>query len=112
MSRVSSTLRLGSEQEPGTQHIRHPSPGLSKGVMAFLAFRSLAIHKQMQFQAVTFTDCCKPCLAAQSLLARQTGKSTKHLNCFTVLLMSLCYHGGYHPSCTQQQKGQKPDHGS
>lgn len=67
MSRVSNTLRLSSQQEPGTEHTGEPGPGALQRGDGILAFRSLGINKQMRFHAVTFTDCCKPagnrCLA-------------------------------------------------
>lgn len=46
-------------------------------------------------------------MAAHRLLAWQSGQSINHFNCFTNLLMSLHYHRGHDPSCTQQQKRKK-----
>lgn len=64
-------------------------------------------------QSFTFPDFAAgllfqvPCMAAHRLPAWQSGQSIEHFNCFTNLLMSLHYHRGHDPSCTQQQKGKK-----
>lgn len=113
MSSISNTLSLSSQQEPGTQHMGELGPGTLPRDDGIPAFRRLGINKQMQFQAVTSPDCllqacCSRCLAwLHTSCWPGSGQSINHFNCFTDLLMSLHYHRGHDPSCTQQQKGKE-----